>query len=160
MLGEAIAELSLHLVQPVVHPVERLELLEERAGGFLPHPRDAGDVVRGVALEGLVVEHLVGTEAVSLHDPGLVVDDRRRDAHPRREQADVVVDELEAIKVAGHDHGVDARARRLFRQRADDVIGLVSRELADRDAHHAGDLADDRELRRAGRPACSGDPFL
>ncbi len=157
MLGQPVAELALHLVEMLVDAVEGAELLEEAARGLLPHPRHPGDVVRGVALERLVVEHLVGAEAVALRDPRLVVDHRRRDAHPGRQQPHVVVDELEPVEVAGDDHRVDARGGGLLRERADDVIGLVARELADRDVHHRRDLADDRELRaqvvRHARPA-------
>ena len=83
-----------------------------RDGGLLPDPRHAGDVVGGVALERLVVEHLVGAQAVALHDPRLVVDDGVGDPHPGREEPDVVVDQLQAVQVAGHDVGVHARARR------------------------------------------------
>ena len=69
----------------------------------------------------------------------------------------MVVHELEPIEVARHDHRVDTRGGGLLRERADDVIGLVARELANRDVHHRRDLADDRELRaqvvRHARPA-------
>ena len=157
MLGQPIAELALHLVEMLVDPVERPELLEQAARGLLPHARHPGDVVARVALECLVVEHLVGAKAVALRDPRLVVDHRRRHAHPGRQQPHVVVDELEPVEVAGDDHRVDARGRGPLRERADHVIGLVSLELADRDVHHRGDLADDRELRaqivRHARPA-------
>ena len=113
---------------------------------FSPTPGHAGDVVGGVALERLVVEHLVGAEAVSLHDPRLVVDDGGGDAHARGEQPHVVVHELQPVEVAGHDHRVDALRGRLLRERADHVVGLVALQLADRHAHHRGDLAHDREL--------------
>ena len=157
MLGQPVAELSLHLVEMLVDPVEGAELLQEAARGLLPHPRHPGDVVRGIALERLVVEHLVGAEAVALRDPRLVVDHGRRDAHAGRQQAHVVVHELEPVEVARHDHRVHALGGGPLRERPDDVIGLVARELANRDVHHRRDLADDRELRaqvvRHARPA-------
>ena len=157
MLGQPLAELALHLVEVLVDAVERAELLEQAAGRLLPHAGHAGDVVGRVALERLVVEHLVGPQAVSLHHPRLVVDDRGGDAHAGGEEPDVVVDELEAVEVAGHDHRVDAGGGRLLGEGADDVIGLVALQLADRHAHHRGDLAHDRELRaqvvRHARPA-------
>jgi hypothetical protein len=59
----------------------------------------------------------------------------------------VVVDELEPVEVARDDHRVDAGGSGPLSEGADDVIGLVALELADRDVHHRGDLADDRELR-------------
>jgi len=49
-----------HLVEPLVESVQGAEGRDQLGGGLLPHAGDAGDVVRGVALEGLVVEHLVG----------------------------------------------------------------------------------------------------
>ncbi len=157
VLGEALPELALDLVEVLVDPVQRAELLEQAAGRLLADPRHAGDVVARVALEGLVVEHLVWAEAVSVHHLRLVVDDRRGDAHPRREQADVVVHELEPVEVARHDHRVHPLRGRLLRQGADDVIGLVALQLPDRHAHHRRDLAHDRELGpqvvRHARPA-------
>ena len=157
MLGQPVAELALHLVEMLVDAVEGAELLQEAASRSSPPPRHAGDVVRGVALERLVVEHLVGAKAVALRHARLVVDHRRRDAHPGRQQPHVVVDELQPIEVARHDHRVDTLGGGLLRERADDVIGLVARELANRDVHHRRDLADDRELRaqvvRHARPA-------
>jgi hypothetical protein len=146
VLGEALAHLALHVVEVLVDRVERPELLEQAAGGLLPHARHAGDVVGGIALERLVVEHLVGAEAVALHDPGLVVDDGGGDPHARRQEADVVVDQLQPIEVAGYDHRVDPLGGRLLRERADDVIGLIALQLADGHAEHLADLAHDREL--------------
>ncbi len=143
---QPLAELALDLVQALVQGVEGPELLEEGDRCLLPHPGHAGQVVGGVALQRLVVEHLVRPQAVPLGYPGLVVDDRVGHAHPGREQPDVVVHQLEAVEVAGDDVGVDPVGRCLQRERADDVIGFVALELDDRHAHHGHQLADDREL--------------
>jgi hypothetical protein len=146
VLGESITELALHLVEVLVDAVQRAELLEQADRRLLPDPRDARDVVRGVALQCLVVEHLVRTEAVSVHHLRLVVDHGRGDAHACGEQAHVIVDQLQAVQVARDDHRVDALGGGLLRERADHVVGLVALELSDRHAHHRGDLAHDREL--------------
>ena len=60
------------------------------------------------------------------------------DAHVAR-----VVDELEQVAVAGHD--VDGQ-RRLRRERADHVVGLVLGGADDRDAEGVERLPDDRHL--------------
>ena len=116
MLGEPVAKLALHVVEAVVDAVERAELLEEADGGLLADAGHSGNVVGGVALERLVVEHLVGPQAVPLLHPCLVVDDRRRNAHAGRQQAHVVVYQLQPVEVAGHDHRVDAGGGGLLRR--------------------------------------------
>ena len=130
----------------VVQRVERAELLEQRDGGLLSHSRHARDVVRGVALQRLVVEHLVRPQPVALVDLGRVVDHRGGHAHAGGQQAHVVVDQLQPIEIAGDDVGVDVGIGRLPGQRADHVISLVAGQLADRHAHHRHQLAHDREL--------------
>ena len=83
-------------------------LADELRGGLLAHARHARDVVRGVALERLVVDHLVGPQAVPLPDPRRVVDDRVLDARARRHQPGVVGDELEHVEVDRHDRRLES----------------------------------------------------
>ena len=92
-------------------------------GGLVADPRDAGDVVRRVALEAVEVGDQVGGDPVAVDDGVVVVDlgvgdpaARRHDPHVR-----VRVDDLEGVAVAGDDHHRDAlpraRARRSWRSR-------------------------------------------
>ena len=117
------------------------------AAVFSPTPGHARDVVGRVALERLVVDHLVRPQPVPLVDPGDVVHDRVLDAGPGRHQPDARRDELEHVEVDGHDRRLEVVARvELLRDRADDVVGLVAGHLVDRDAEGLDDLADLREL--------------
>ena len=59
----------------------------------------------------------------------------------------MVVDQLQPVEVTGHDVGVRPLRGRLLGQGADDVIGLVPGQLADRHPHHGHYLAHDGELR-------------
>ncbi len=146
VLRQPLAELALHLVQALVDGVERPELLEQGNRGLLAHARHAGEVVRGVPLERLVVEHLVRPQPVALRHPVRVVHHRGGDAHPGREQAHVVVHQLQPVEVPRHHDRVDARGRRVLDEGADDVVRLVALGLDDRHAHPGHHLAHDREL--------------
>ena len=147
VLDEFVAQLvRLDLVDPLVQRLERPELADELRRGLLPHPGYARDIVRRVALERLVVDHLVRHEIEPLGDPGRIVEDRVLDAGSRRHEPRVVGDELEHVEVAGHDRRVEAAPFRVHSDGPDDVIGLVASQLIDGDAQGFDHLADLREL--------------
>src|SRR5205085_2810395 len=70
------------LVEPAEERVERAELADQLGGRLHADPRHAGDVVGRVALEGLVVDHLVGPQAEPLVDPRHVIHHGVLDAGP------------------------------------------------------------------------------
>ena len=148
MLAQLVAQLlRCDLVDPREHLIEAAELADELRRGLLAHPGDAGDVVGRVALEGLVVDHLVGPQAEPLVDPGHVVHDGVLDAgtgrhqpHPRRHQ-------LEHVEIDGDDRRLELLvAFELLGDGADDVVGLEPGHLVDGDPQRLHDLAHLREL--------------
>ncbi len=148
MLDELFAQLvRLDLGNPRIELIEGAVLGDQLRGGLLPHPGHAGDVVRRIALERLVVDHLVRPQAVPLPDPRRVVDDRVLDPRPGRHQARLVGDELEHVQIDRDDRRLDVLCLRLDRQRADHVVGFEALLLVDRDAQGLDDLANLRELR-------------
>ncbi len=148
-LHELLAQrLLLDLVETAVHLLQRAELADQFRGGLLPHSGDAGDVVGGVALESLVVDHLVRPQLEPLPDLRRVVVDRRVDTLARRHQAGVLGHDLEHVQVAGDDRGFDAASGvQVARDRADHVVRLEAGHLVDRDPKGRDNLANLRELR-------------
>ena len=146
------------LVEPREQRVEVAELADQLRGGLLAHAGHARDVVGRVALERLVVDHLVGPEPEPLVDPRDVVDDRVLDARSGRHQPDPRRDELEHVEVDGDDRRLEVVARlELAGDRADDVVGLEARHLVDRDAQRLDDLADlGNWSRRSSGIRCAG----
>ena len=135
------------LVEPGEQRVEVAELADELGRGLLADAGHARDVVGRIALERLVVDHLVRPQAEALVDPGDVVHDRVLDPGAGRHQPDPRRDELEHVEVDGDDRRLEVLARvELAGDRADDVVGLVARHLVDRDAQRLDDLADLGEL--------------
>ena len=63
-----------------------------------------------------------------------------------REQRDLVGHQLEAVAVAGTDEHPDAAGGGLRRQSGDDVVGLVSGGLDERNVEGVEDLLDERDL--------------
>ena len=148
VLAQLVAQLlGGDIVEALEERVERAELADELRGGLLAHPRHAGNVVRRVALERLVIDHLVRPQPEPLVDPRHVVDDRVLDAGARRHQADARRDELEHVEVDGDDRRLQVVAVvELARDRPDDVVGLVAGHLVDRDPEGLHDLAHLRKL--------------
>ena len=148
MLAELVAELRRRdLVESREQRVEIAEVADQLRRGLLADAGDAGDVVGRVALERLVVDHLVRPQPEPLVDPRDVVHDRVLDAGPRRHQPDARGHELEHVEVDGHDRRLEVVSRiELLRDRPDDVVGLVAWHLVDRDPQRLDDLADLREL--------------
>ena len=91
--------------------LERAVLRDQLAGGLVPDPGNAGDVVRRVALQADEVRHLVGADAVPELDPLGRVDVDVRDSSRRHHQRDVLAAELERVPVGGDDAGCGSRPR-------------------------------------------------
>ena len=136
-----------HVIEPLEHRVEVAELADQLRRRLLADPGHARDVVGRVALERLVVDHLVRSETEPFVDLGDVVDDGVLDAGARGHQADARRDELEHVEVDRDDRRLEVGAVvELAGDGADHVVGLVARHLVDRDAQRLDDLADLREL--------------
>ena len=132
------------LVDAGEHGLEVAEALEELGGGLVADAGDAGDVVRGVALEADEVGDQLGRDAVALDHALAVVDLRVGDAARGGHDPHAVVDHLVGVAVAADDHHGDAALLGLAHQRGDHVVGL---EALDRDVAVAERL-DQRSQRR------------
>ncbi len=143
VLGEQRATLlGAHFVEVLVEVLDRAELLDERRRRLLAHPRNAGDVVGGVALEADEVGDLGGRHAEALDHAGRRVDLHVGHAAPRGHHPDVVVDDLQRVAVAGDHERAAALPLGLFGERAEDVVGLVAR------LHQVGDAERVHEARQ------------
>jgi hypothetical protein len=105
--------------------------------------RLSGDVVDRVALQSEQIDDLERPNAHELfHLIGvipLVIFHGVEHAH-------VVVHQLEHVFVARHNGDFDALLDRLFRESADDVVGLEAVVFDDGDAHGLESLADPGDL--------------
>ena len=119
-------------------------LLHQRHRRLLTDAGNARDVVRDIALQGLEVGHQRRFEAEALTHPLGVIDDGLGDAATGGVDAHVLVDQLQGVEVAGEDEHVQPPLHRAAAQRADDVIGLVSGQLHQRDAQRGADIAAER----------------
>jgi hypothetical protein len=129
------------------HVLERSVLLHQRHRRLLTDPRDARDVVARIALQRLEINDKWWFESVAFTDFLHVVDDRVADAAAAREDADVFGDQLQHVEVAGQDDDIEPCSLGLLRERADDIIGLVSRYLDDGDPERQDDFSCPRKLR-------------
>ena len=98
--------------------LEVAEALQQVRRGLVADARDAGDVVRRVALEAVEVGDQLGRDAVAVDHGLVVVDLRVGDAAPGRHHAHarLGVDDLEGVAVAGDDHHRHALLARLARR--------------------------------------------
>ena len=123
--------------------VERSERREQLARPLLADARHALDVVDGVAGQRQDVHDLLGRHAELLPhalrvEPGPLV---ARVEHPH-----AVVDQLEHVLVAGHDHHLVALVRRTLRHGPDHVVGLESLAGEHRDAERLAGAMDVGDL--------------
>ena len=148
MLAELVTELGRgHLVESGKQRVEVAEVTDQLRCGLLADTGHAGDVVGRIALEGLVVDHLIGPQPEPLLDPGDVVHHGVLDPGPGRHQPDARAHELEHVEIDGDDRRLEIVAIvELVGDRADHVVRLVAGHLVDREAERLDDLADLREL--------------
>ena len=146
MLGDVLAARGRQLVGVLDHLLERAVLPDQLAGGLVADARDAGDVVRGVALEADEVGNLLGPDPVARLDALRRVDVDVRDPARRHHQRHVVGDELERVAVGGDDGRLDPRLVGLRRERGDDVVRLPALELEVAVAERLDDRPEVREL--------------
>ena len=135
-------------VEVLENTLDRAVLLQQPGGGLLADAPHAGDVVRGVADEALVVRDLIGAQAIALVDGRLVVAGDVVGATARRQHADRGRDQLHGVEVAGDDQGLGTGGGCLAGQRADDVVGLEALDLVDGDAEGVDHLVHALELLR------------
>jgi len=120
---------------------------DELRGGLLADPGHTRDVVGRVALERLVVDHLIGPEAKALHYFLFVVDNGVLEPLARGHELHVTGDELQGVEVAGEDDRVEAGRLGLPREGADDVVGLEPGKRVHRHAELLKELLAALELR-------------
>ena len=150
-LGELLlrAGLDRQGVEVGVDVLEGAPVLQEGFRRLLADAGHAGDVVGGVALERLEVDHAPGLKAVDLDEFVAVVAGGLAAAHGRDGELDrdVGADELQIILVAGDDDAVVPRALAARRDGADDVVGLVALQLQAGDVHGVEHLLEHGQLR-------------
>ncbi len=147
-LDQLLAQLvRLHFVEAGVDSLDRAELAHELGRRLLADAGDAWDVVRRVALEGLVLDHLVRPQLEALPDPGRVVEHGGVHALARRHEARVLGHDLQHVEIAGHNGRVQAARVEIAGDRADDIVRFVAGHLVDRDPKRGHDLSNLRELR-------------
>ena len=132
-------ELALHILgrEIFIDPVQGPVFGQKVRCGLRPHPGHAGDVVRAVAHQGLEIDQADGGKAILLRKGRRIIErgvglpalgDHELDPH-------VLVDELQAVAVAGDDDAVPARLAGFFGDGADDVVGLPALAGVDGDIH-------------------------
>ena len=119
VLAERVTRLALDLVDPVDQLFQRAELADPLGRGLLPHPRDTGQVVAGVAAHRGEVRVLGRGEGVLLLDRGRGEAGHVGNAAAGHQHGHVVVDELEHVTVAADDEHVHALGLGLGGQRGD-----------------------------------------
>ncbi len=147
LLDEVAQLLVLYLVGAFHHLLDAAELVDELLGGLLPHPRDAGDIVGGVAPEAEEVDDLTGiADAEFLLHLGDAHDGVGASHAAEAVHLNMLGDELGEVLVGRHhDDLVEARELGLVAEGADDVVGLIAFAGEDGDAEIADDALHPRQ---------------
>ena len=140
--------LGVDIRQAAVQCVYVAVLLHQGHGGLFPYPRHAGNVVRSVAHQGLQVDHVDGVEAVLLPEGlrGHILGGGLAHAGGHQLHLGAVGDQLEAVLVAGDDDAVPPRRLAFAADGADEVVGLVPRQLIAGHGHGRKHLLHHRQL--------------
>jgi len=134
--------LGVYIRQPPIDLIDGAILLYQGHGGFLPHSRHTRDVVRGVAHQGLQVDHVNGVKAVGRPE-GLrshVLSGGLPHAGRHQLYLGVVGDKLQAILISGHSHAVPAHRLTPAADSPDKVIRLPAHQLIAGNIHGVQDL--------------------
>ena len=142
-----LGALRRHLGQVRVDRLQRAVLLEQRHRALLADAPHAGDVVRFVPDQRLVVDELVRAQTVFLFDGWRIVDDGVGELTARGEHPDMVIHHLEDVPVAGDDQAVHAFAFSLPGKRREHIVRLEALRGEDRDVQRLHDLLDALDLR-------------
>ncbi len=135
--------LPLHFGGALEHGVERAEALDQVLGALVADSGRAGNVVHRIAFQRQKVRDLVRADAhESLHLFGVV----QLVVLGGIEHADVLVDELQHVLIAGDDDHVHAGGFGAAREGADHVVGLEARILQNRNPHGFEDAAHEGNL--------------
>ena len=129
--------------RPAQDFIELVELLEQADGGLRPDLRHARHIVNGVTDERLVIDHLIGPNAPVGHQTVSVVVGVFADVVELHQWAD----ELPRVFVIGDDERVDAALLSGVRERREDVVGLPTFLLKDRNPEGFDDSFDHCDLR-------------
>ena len=142
------AGLGVDLRQQAVQLRQGVILLHQRHGGLFPHAGDAGDVVGGVAHEGLQVDHVDGGEAILLPEGLLrhVLGGGLAHAGGHQLHLGMGGDELETVLIAGDDDAVPAGCLAAAADGADEIVGLVAGEIVLGNVHGGEHLLQIRQL--------------
>ncbi len=145
---QVLAELGSQPTQVAEQLVEVTELGKQFRCSLLPHPRDAGEVVRGVSTQRREQRVAGGLDAGALHDPRLVVERVVRHAPAVVQHAhEGVLHELEAVSVARHDDHVAPLVACPRRERREHVVRLEADLRDNGDRQRSEEIDDDPELR-------------
>ena len=123
--------------------------LYQRHGGLFSDTGHAGDVVAAVPRQRLQVDHVNGVEAVLRperllrHIPRAVIPSAGQQEH-----AGAVGDQLQAVPVAGGDDAVPALRLAPAADGAEQVVGLVARQLIAGNGHGGQHLLERQHLLR------------
>ena len=124
-----------YLIHMVINFFNAAELLDKLDRRLLPDAAHAGDIIRRVAHQGLIVRDMLRADAEFLLDR-LGIEKHGIAESPSRfgvKHFNVRGDELHGIGIAGNDDGIDARLAGLLAQSAQDIIGFIFINFKDGD---------------------------
>ena len=122
--------------------------LDQGHGGLFPHPLDPGDIVGAVPHQGLQVHNVDGIEAVLLPEGvrGHIFGGGAAHAGGHQLDGGGIGDQLERVLVPRDDHRRPAGGGVLYRDGADEIIGLPAVQLIHGDFHGRQHLLQQRHL--------------
>ena len=139
----------LDLVEVRVNLVEAAPFVEQLDRTLVAQPLDAGDVVRLVADDRLVVDDLDRVHAVAVAHAlsGVVAHDIALEG-AEHVDGHAVADQLDEVAVERGDPGFDALRGGLVGERGEHIVGFVAGRFEDWDRKGLGDLPAALDLRR------------
>ena len=142
--------LGVDVRQFLINGVDALVFLNQRHGGFLAHARHAGDIVGGIAHQGLEIDHVNRVEAVLLAERSgrHVLGGGLSHAGGYQFDLGMVGNELQAVLIAGHHHTLPALRLALAGDGTDQVVRLITCHLIAGDVHGVQHLFQHRHLHR------------
>ena len=128
------------------HVLQRGVFIQQLQRRFFAHPRDAGDIVAGIAHQAFPVRHLFGGNTEKRLHAGCVKEGAFGDALAGEQHPGAIANKLQSVPVAGENHAIQPVFPAFAGKGAQNVVRLIALHGQNAQMHLRENFPDDAKL--------------